>query len=131
MRVLAAGLVLACAGAAGADVPPTETGSPGAAQVTLYTWDFLTAEELAALRLVLVNEDALAVFLPEGAGVGFAAMAMSPEDGFIRDGALVPSAVALAGFESQAEASEAAYAACNAARMGKAECTIVLEIAPK
>ena len=131
MRVLAAGLVLALAGAAWADVPPTETGTLGKAQVTIYTWDFLSPEELATLRLVMTNKDALALFVPEGGTGGYAALAVSPDDGFIRDGALVPSATAIAGLETQEAASMAAYDACNKARKGKTDCTIVLEVAPK
>ena len=107
---------------------PVETATLGASTITLYLHSFLSPEELAMLRLVAVNEQALSVFIPSGAG--YAALAVSPEDGFIRDGALVVSAVALAGLPDQATAASEALAACNTAKTGAPECVTVLAIAP-
>lgn len=129
-KVMAAALLAGWAGMAAAEAPPAETAEIGAARVTVHGWEFLSAEEMAALKLVLVNEEALKLFVPEGQG-GHAAMAMSPDDGFIREGALVPSAVAIAGVASAEEAATAAVAACEAARKGTAACVVVLEVAPK
>ena len=131
MRRAAVAAVLAgWAGMAAADLPPAETAVIGGAKVAIYTMNFLTPEEVAALKLVLVNEAALQLFVPEGSA-GFAAMAVSPEDGFIRDGALVPSATAIAGLASAEEAATAALEGCNAAKAGKADCVVVLEVQPE
>ena len=111
-----------------ADEVPVETATLGASAITLHLHPFLTEEETATLRLVAVNEQALSLFVPGNAG--FAALAVSPKDGFIRDGALVVSAVALAGLPDQATASLKAVEACNAAKTGAADCVTVLEIAP-
>jgi hypothetical protein len=112
-------------------VPAVETGTIEGAKVTIHTWAFLTEEELAALRLVLVNKDALALFVPADGKGGYAALAVSPDDGFIRDGALAPSASAIAGLATVEEAATAALEACDAARKGKEKCAVVLEVAPQ
>ncbi|NJM83676.1 MAG: hypothetical protein HC844_15510 [Tabrizicola sp.] len=93
MRVplLVLGLVLALP--AGAETVVGEAARLGASSVTLYPYGFLTEEELTTLRLVMSNEQALALFVPERSG--FAALAVSPDDGFIRNGAPVASASAL------------------------------------
>jgi hypothetical protein len=137
MKVTGTGLTVACgficglAGAAQAEVPPVETGTLEGAKVSIHTWDFLTPDELAALRLVLVNKDALALFVPADGTGGFAALAVSPDDGFIRDGALAKSASAIAGLETAEAAATAALEACDAARKGKENCAVVLEVAPE
>jgi hypothetical protein len=122
------GIILMAGQATAADVP-VETATLGKAEVTLHVHPFLSDEELVALRLVLTNEDALALFVP-GKG-GHAALAVSPDDGFIRDGALVKSAVALAEMADAAAASVGALTACEAAKAGKAACVVVLNVAPK
>ena len=129
MRMIGILGAIVIAGQAFAAGVTEETGSLGKADVTLQVHPFLTKEELVALRLVLTNEEALALFVP-GKG-GHAALAVSPDDGFIRDGALVKSAVALAEMPDAVAAKEGALAACNAARVGKAECVVVLSVAPK
>jgi hypothetical protein len=113
---------------AAADLPPARTELVGAFQVTIHTYAFLTAEEVATLELVLTNEDALALFVPDEGG--HAALAVAPDEGFLRDGTLVPSAVALAGLPDPGAAAEAARTACDAARDGGAPCIVVLEVAP-
>ena len=105
-----------------------ETGINGASTVTLYLHPFLTPEELATLRLVLTNSDALDLFVPQR--TGFAALGVSPEDGFIRDAALVPSAQALGELPDADSARSAATTACDAARKGVLPCVVVLDIAP-
>jgi hypothetical protein len=115
------------AGTAGAEVP-VETATLGASAITLHLHPFLTDEELATLRLVMTNEQALGVFVPDKSG--FAALAVSPEDGFIRVGAPMGSAVAVGDLPDGAAARQAALAGCEAAKEGSAPCVTVLEIAP-
>lgn len=124
------GLLLS-AGLAMADTPPEETATLGEAKVTIYTWDFLTEDELATLRLVLVNQEALELFVPTDAKGSFAAFAVSPDDGFIRDGALSPSATAIGGIDAREAALTAAMDACDKARKGAAPCEIVLVVEPE
>ncbi|MDQ2065376.1 hypothetical protein Q9295_03245 [Xinfangfangia sp. CPCC 101601] len=129
--------VLAClaattvfGGAASAQEAAIETATLGKAEVKLHAQPFLTAEEQATLRLVLSNEQALQVFIAPGGSVakGYAAMAVNPDEGFIREGQPAKSASALAGFASAEEASTAARAACQAAAKSKAPCVLVLEV---
>jgi hypothetical protein len=128
--VLALGLVLG-ASVAGAEEVPIERATLGKSAITLHVQPFLTEEELTTLRLVLSNEQALQVFVTagEGAAKGFAAMAVHPDEGFIREGKPVKSAVALAGLETAEAAAEAAVAACQDAATAKAPCVLVLEVA--
>jgi hypothetical protein len=127
---LAAGLGLAALPVLAQDVP-VETAKLGKSGVTLHVHPFLTDEELATLRLVMTNKDALAVFVPGKPG-SYAALAMSPDEGFIRDGQPVASAMALADFPDAATAAAEAAAACDAARKAKskAPCVVVLEVGP-
>ncbi|MCH8466521.1 MAG: hypothetical protein LAT78_08140 [Roseinatronobacter sp.] len=122
-------LGLACAGAALAQMPEVETYQLGAVEVRVIAQPFLTEEELMTLRLVGQNPDALALFVPEG--TGFAALAVAPDEGFVRAGMPVNSAMALSGLESADAASAAALEACNGARAGGADCVLVLEVAPR
>jgi len=126
MLVLSAGMMLAQP--ARAEVA-TEVTSLAGSQVTLYLHPFLTDEELATLRLVATNEQALSLFVTSRAGN--AALAISESDGFIRDGQPAKSATALADFASAEEARAAALSACDAARKGATGCVVVLEVAPK
>ncbi len=107
---------------------PMETAINGAATVTLYLHPFLTGAELATLRLVATDAQALSLFVPSG--TGHAALAVSPREGFVRDGALVASAVAIGGLPDATSARTAALAACDTARRAKAACVVVLEVAP-
>ena len=125
---LLAGIVVTAATAAGAGGVPTESARLGESRVTLHVHPFLSGQELTALRLVMSNEDALAVFVP--AKGGYAAMAVSPDDGFIRDGVPVASAVALAGLPDADTATAQALAGCDSAKAGAAPCVVVLEVAP-
>lgn len=100
----------------------------GAQQVTIYDHAFLSAEERATLELVARNEQALALFVTKPGR--YAAMAVSPEDGFIRGGQPVASASALSDLETRDQARAAALKTCNAARKGKKDCLLVLEVAP-
>ena len=128
----AAALLAAATCGVSAGPVPTESMRLGEARVTLHVHPFLTPQELTALRLVMTNEEALAVFLPPAKGKAgrHAAMAVSPDEGFIRDGAPVGSAVALSGLDDAAAAAAAALAACEAARKAAAPCVLVLEVAP-
>ena len=127
---MVAGAAALWGGLAAAETPEVKAAELGEHKVAMHLWSFLTAEETATLDLVLVNQAALELFVPPGAS-GHAAMAVSPDDGFIRDGALVASATAIAGMASAAEAAEAAQKGCDAARKGANPCVVVLEVAPK
>ncbi len=105
-----------------------ETYNLPGAQVTVTLHDFLTEEENSTLQIIGQSPDALELFLPEGGR--FAALAVAPDEGFIRDGIPVESAVAIGNLPDLAEARAAALEGCNAARSGGAECQIVLEISP-
>lgn len=97
--------------------------------VTVYLHPFLTEDEAQMLRLVGQNRDALSLFVPEGAR--FAALALAPEEGFIRDGMPVDSAVAITDLPDVAAARSAALEACNAARTTSASCVVSLDIMPE
>ncbi len=110
------------------DAVPTEVSTLDGATVTVHLQPFLSDQELGLLRLVATNADALAVFVPDRNG--FAAMAVSPDDGFIRDGVPVSSAVALSAMPDAATAASEAVAGCEAKRSGAAPCVVVLDISP-
>lgn len=111
-----------------AETVAVETKINGTSEVALHLHPFLSAEELAMLRLVQTNDQALAIFVPGKAG--FAAMAVSPDDGFLKNGQPVASAIALADLPDAATAEKEALAACDAARKGKKSCVLVLTVAP-
>jgi hypothetical protein len=124
----AALLALVLGHVASAQEVSIEEARLGASQVRLYVHPFLSPDELATLRLVMTNEQALALFVP-GTN-GFAALAASPSQGVIRDGKPVASAIALADLPDAAAAAKAATAACDGARGEGDPCVVVLEIAP-
>lgn len=109
---------------------PTEVSKLQGAKVTLHVYPFLKPDELKTLRLVATNAQALAVFVP-GDKSHYSALALAPDDGFMKDGAPVDTAVALSDFADAATASAAAQKACDDKRgkKGKA-CVIVLEVGP-
>ena len=125
--VLGLGVVLGLAGAAMAQDVPVEVAVLKGQSVTLHVHPFLTAEELVMLRLVQTNRKALQMFVTAG---GFSAIAISPEDGFVRDGGLVPSAIAIGDLPDAGAAAGAALKACDAIRKGSTACVIVLEVGP-
>lgn len=111
-----------------AQTVPVETTTLGTSAITLHLHPFLTEEELTTLRLVMTNEQALSLFVP--GTLGHAALAVSPDDGFIRVGAPMGSATAVADLPDAEAAGTAALAGCDAAKQGTAPCVVVLEIAP-
>lgn len=124
---LAATLSFLLAGIASAQEPAeSETLSAGNIAVTLYLYPFLSAEELQALRQIGSHEEAMRTFL--GGTDGFAAIAVSPEEGFFRGGMPVESAVALSQLPDAETARENAIAACEEG--AGAPCVVVLEAAP-
>ncbi len=128
MRAILAGLVLALAGPAVAQqVVHVERGRLDGAEVALYLHPFLTAEEIATLRVVMTNKDALALFVP--AGKGYAALAVAPREGFVRGGAPVESAQAMGGAASAEAASAGARAECDRLKRRGPACVTVLEVA--
>ncbi len=98
-------------------------------EVTLILHGFLTEEETNFLRTIAQEPDALALFLPEEGQFG--AFAVSPDEGLIRDGVPVGSAMAIGDLPDLAQARNAALEGCDAARASGAPCEIVLEIAPR
>lgn len=129
--MIKAGLVvggLMVAAMAQAQEVPVETAINSGATVSLHMHPFLSPEEVATLRLVASNDQALSLFLTSR--TGHAALAMSPDEGFVRDGKPVASAVALGDLPDAAAARTAALAGCDTARKAKAPCVVVLEVAP-
>jgi hypothetical protein len=122
------GAMLVAASPVIAQTVPVETSTLGTSAITLHLHPFLTEEELTTLRLVMTNEQALAIFVP--GTLGHAALAVSPDDGFIRVGAPMGSATAVADLPDAEAAATAALAGCDAAKQGEAPCVLVLEIAP-
>ncbi len=120
------------AGTAWAGDAPVEVSKLDGSQVTLHVYPFLKDEELRTLRLVATNRDALSVFLPSKDNKHFAALALSPDDGFLADGAPAATAVALGDFPDAATAAKATVDACNAkrAKTAKKSCGTVLEVGP-
>jgi hypothetical protein len=117
------------ASAAVAEDVKLETADLGASRITLHVQPFLTEADLATLRLVMTNKDALKLFVTSDKG--YAALAVSPEDGFMKDGALVASVVALADLADAETAAKEVIAACDKAKVGKEPCVLVLEVGPK
>ena len=115
--------------AAQAQQTMVETYHQDGAEVRVVLHPFLTDEETMTLRLVGQTPEALALFVSEGPG--FSAMAVAPEEGLVRDGAPVASAIALSGVESADTARQAATEACDAARSTNTPCAVVLEVAPR
>lgn len=107
---------------------PVEVSTIAGSAVTLHLHPFLAPDELATLRVVATNDQALSLFV--ASRTGFAALAVSPDEGFIRDGAPVPSATALTDLPDPQAARTAALAACDAARQTATPCVVVLEVSP-
>lgn len=127
--ILALGATSFMAHGAMAEGASVETNVLDGAKISLHTYPFLDATELATLRLVLTNSQALNLFLPDHKG--FAAIAVAPDEGFIRNGAPVASAVALGGMPDAKTAAAQALAACDAKRNASGQaCVIVLELGP-
>lgn len=131
IRTVSTAAMLAAAGAtiAGAEQGATTRFELPQVEIVVYELPFLSNEELETLKLVGQNEDALALFLPEGARFG--AMAVAPEDGFIRNGMPAESATAVSDLPDLGAARSAALAQCDAARSGGPACQIALEIIPR
>jgi len=99
------------------------------ASVSVILHPFLTADEAAILRTVGQSPEALELFVPETGR--YAALAVAPDEGFVRDGIPVESAVAIGDLPDLEEARAAALEGCNAVRNGGEECAIVLEVTPQ
>lgn len=111
------------------DAVPVETATLDKSQITLHLHPFLNTEELDLLRVIMMSKEAMALFLP--GDKGHAAIAVSPEEGFIRDGAPPASATALADFPDAETARAETLKICDAAKKTAAPCVVILEIAPK
>lgn len=129
MRIIP-GLVLTAvlAGGAIAQDIPTEVARLNGQAITLHVHPFLTPEELTTLRFVLTNKQALQIFVTSSGG--HSAIAVAPDEGFIRDGGLVPSAIAIGDLPSADAAAAAAMTTCDETRDGGAACVVVLEVGP-
>lgn len=124
---LGLGLAAVLAGGAMAQVVPVEVVKLKGQTITLHVHPFLTEEELKMLRLVQTNKQALQLFVTSA---GFSAIAVSPGEGFVRDGGLVPSAIAMGDLPDAAAAAAAALEGCDAARKVADPCVVVLEVGP-
>lgn len=124
-----AAVMLALGGASMAVAQEVERNQLGNLNVDLHVHSFLSEEELMTLRIVTQSAETLAVLVPEGSTI--AALAVAPDEGFIRDGMPVESATAIRDLPSLAQAREDAVQACNAARSGGAECVVILEVSPR
>lgn len=132
-RFLGAGVIALAFGVSAAqaqDAPQGEVIAGGGAVVTLHLHGFLSSEEVTVLRHIAASPEARQALLGDTAD-GHAAIAVAPEEGFIRDGVPVGSASALSELPDAQSAREAALEACDAARAaGGAECVVVFEVAP-
>ena len=126
---VAAGLTLAAIGPVSAQDAQIENYELGGVAITVFAHPFLATEEIMTLRLVGQNSDALELFVPEGPG--YAALAIAPQEGFVRDGVPVDSAIAISGLPDIATARSSALEACDSARQTAQECVIALEVAPR
>lgn len=125
---LAAILFSTGSGAVAQDVM-TEVYHLGEFEVRVLLHSFLTEDEMTTLRAVGQSQEALGLFVSEGPG--YAALAVAPDEGFMRNGLPVESAIALSGLDTLSEARRAANAACNSARTSSAACVTVLAISPR
>jgi len=126
---LAAGLTLATVGHAFAQQAAAELYQLDGVEISVMTHAFLSDEEMMTLRLVGQNRDALALFVPEGPG--YAALAIAPDEGFVREGVPVDSAIAMSGMQDIDSARASALEACDAARQTAQDCVIALEVTPR
>jgi len=140
-RVPGTGLVMALALAAATMLAPpmgqgalaqtgvaVETVRIDSLVATLHLHPFLREDELSILRGMASLPEVLAAFA--GGGGGFAALAVSPVEGFLRDGLPTNSAIAMAQFADIATARATVVAACTEASATRAPCVVVLEVAP-
>ena len=128
IKGLALALAVVLAGSAVAGEVPTEVSKLAGQKITLHIQPFLTETELFTLRQVATNKQALKLFVTSAKG--YAAIAVAPKEGFIRDNAVVGSVVALFGLPDAASAVAAALKGCDAARKGGLACVVVLEVGP-
>jgi hypothetical protein len=126
---LAAGLMFASTGLVSAQDIQAESYQLDGVQITVIGHPFLAEDELMTLRLVGQNRDALELFVPDGPG--YAALAIAPEEGFVRNGVPVDSAIAISGLQDIDTARASALEACDAARQTAQNCVIALEVAPR
>lgn len=126
-RLLPAALLALAALPALAEVP-TEVSTLEGSQIVFHVHPFLDETELATLRLVAMNAQALALFVPSTKG--YAAIALSPDEGFMDGAQPVASAAAVADLPDAETAAARALEMCNAARKGATECVVVMEIGP-
>lgn len=106
-----------------------EVTTLGEHSITLNLHPFLSEEDLTVLRFIATEPQALAMFITtEG---GYAAIAVSPDEGFVKDGAPMPSVGALGGLPDAETAATNATAACQALAKTPTACEVVLQIAPK
>lgn len=130
MRMMAGlGMAVALASGAVAGEVPTEVATLKGQKITLYAHEFLTPEDLTTLRLVMTNKQALQLFVVSSGG--YSAIAVAPDEGFIRDGGLARSAIAIGDLPNAEAAAAAALAGCDAARQEGEPCVVVLEVGPE
>lgn len=108
--------------------PEAEVFDLDRSRIIVYPHEFLDDSELAILRSVGQDRNVLAFFMGSQAGHG--AIAVAPDQGFIRDGMPAPGATALAQLPDPATARHAALDLCAAERDNDAPCVVVLEVIP-
>jgi len=118
---------VAMVGVAGAQEVPVEQNTLAGQQITLHVYPFLQKDDLKTLRAVAKNEPLLQMFVT---APGFAAIAVAPNEGFLKDGVPAPSAIAMSGLPDAAAAGEAALKGCEDKRKGGDACVVVFEAGP-
>jgi hypothetical protein len=108
---------------------PTEVTEAGNVTVTLHLHPFLEPVELETLRLIAASPEARLMLFGEAGG--HAAIAVAPQEGFLRDGVPPDSAKALSQLPDIETARIDSLAACNAVRTTAQDCVVVLELAPE
>lgn len=126
VAAITAALLATTGGAVAQDVPREVTRGDGL-EVTLHRHPGLAAEDRDMLQALAAQPAALAGLL--GAS-GFAAIALAPAEGMIRDGVPADSATAIGQLPDAATARAAALEGCTAARRSGPACVVVLEVAP-
>ena len=127
-RGLLLGVVLAALPAI-AGAQQSQTFTHPNAEVRLTLPPELSAEDRSMLEIIATTPEVLATMLDSAAG--YAAIALAPAEGMIRDGVPPASATALGGLPDAATARSEALRMCDAARSGGPACVVVLELAPR
>lgn len=97
--------------------------------ITITLHPFLSDEDLTVLRFIASAPEALALFITSNDG--HAAIAVSPDEGFVKDGAPTAGVGALGGLPDAETAARDAVAACQKSATTPTPCQVILQISPK